>query len=197
MVKKKNKMKKIDISILAIMFVLVCSVFAVQAQTKNKKDKLNVLDYYKLLPANANLLSPNILDDEYTKIAVKDTKNGYLKIEGAFEGWIEVALFRKKNGSAILLVGENSCGPACGTELNAYKMVNGKMENVTNKMIPTISEDELREKFRRDRNDSNAEMISYIFELPRYGTTIKINDDDTGYLIYEIKWENDKFVIIR
>lgn len=192
MINKKN------ISILTILFVLTCSVFSVQAQKKSPKDKLNVLDYYKLLPTDNNdLISSNLLEKEYTRITVEDIKNGYLKIEGAFEGWIEVALFRKKNGQAILLIGENTCGPACGTELYAFESVKGKMMNVSKKVLPKITEDDVVKQFRHVKKDPEAEMISYLYVLPQYGTTIKITNDESGELIYEIKWENDKFVIVR
>lgn len=185
------------ISILTIVFVMACSMMAVQAQTKRQKDKRNVYDYYKILPSNDNLLTSDILKSKDTKIVIKDKKNGYLKIEGAFEGWVEVVLFRRRDGSAVVLVGENTCGPVCGTDLSAYELVDGKLEKITAKVFPKITEDEVRGKFRRNRNDPNAEMVSFVYVLPRYGMSIKINDDESGDLIYEIKWEDDMFKVIR
>jgi hypothetical protein len=195
--KKNSKMNRTYISIVAIIAIAVCATVTVQAQTKRQKDKRNVYDYYKILPENNNLLSSSILKSKDTKVVIKDTKNGYLKIEGAFEGWIEVALFRRRNGSAVVVVGENTCGPVCGTDLSAYELIEGKLQNITEKVLPKITEDEVREIFRRNRKDPNAEMVSFLYVLPRYGMRIKINEDVSGELIYEIKWEDDMFEVIR
>jgi hypothetical protein len=181
-------MKRNVFKLFVTIFVLTLCVFSIRAQTK--KDSKNVLDYYQLLPSN-------VLEKEGTKVIVKDTSNGYLKIEGAFDGYIEVALFRRKDGTAVLLIGTTYCGPVCGTDLEAKEYKKGTWFDLADKILPKLTEDRVRAKFRKDRKDPQAEMISYIYELPRNGTVIKINDDESGDLIYKLAWKNNKFVIIN
>jgi hypothetical protein len=176
-----------------VLILILFSLFGIaKAQKTRENDKRNVLEYYKLLPSN-------MLDNEgaLAKLIVEDIKNGYLKIEGAFEGYIEVALFRKKDGSGILVVGNTSCGPVCGTDLNAYEYMDDQMKEVTEDVMPSLTEDEIRAEFRRIVKDPNAEMVSFIYELPRFGKTIKILDDDSGKLIYSLEFKKDKFVITK
>lgn len=175
--------------IFVALFILIGSFGFAEAQ---KKDTQNILDYYKILPSNA-------LDDENlkAKLSVEDIKNGYLRIEGWFEGYIEVALFRKENGAGTLAVGFTECGPVCGTELKFYEYIENEMKDVTEKVFPAISEDKVRAEFRRIVKDPNAEMVSFVYELPRIGRTIKILDDETGKLIYSLDWKKDRFVITK
>lgn len=167
---------------------LCCFSFA----TAQKKDKKDVLDYYKMVP-------DNMLANEgaMAKLTVKDIKNGYLKIEGAFEGYVEVALFRKKDRSAILLVGNTYCGPVCGTDLKAFEYIENELKDVTKTVMPKLTEDQVRAEYRRKVKDPNAEMVSYIFELPRKGRTVKILDDESGKLIYSLRLKKGKFVVIQ
>jgi hypothetical protein len=184
-------MKRNTFGSFVTVFVLIIFVFSIKAQTR-QNDSRNVLDYYKLLPSN-------VLDNEgaMAKVTVKDTKNGYLKIEGAFEGYIEVALFRGKEGAAVLLVGTTYCGPVCGTDLEAKEHKKGEWFDLTDKILPKLTEEQIRAKFRKDRKDPKAEMVSFVYELPRYGKVIKINDDESGDLIYKLVWKNNRFVIIK
>lgn len=177
---------------LVVMFILFGFFGVAEAQKPKENSKRNVLEHYKLLPSN-------MLDYEgaMAKPVVEDIKNGYLKIEGAFEGYVEVALFRKKDGSGILVVGNTSCGPVCGTDLNAYEYVDDQMREVTENVMPSLTEDMIRAEFRRIVKDPNAEMVSFIYELPRIGKTIKILDDDSGKLIYSLEFKKDKFVITK
>lgn len=170
--------------------ILLGCVIGGQAQPKSKSDKRNVLDYYKLLPSNL-LDNPGAM----ARLSVRDLKNGYLKIEGAFEGYVEAALFRRKDGSGVLMVGSTECGPVCGTDLKGYEYADGEMREITEQIMPELSEDDIRAEFRRLVKDPEAEMISFIYGLPRFGRTIRIEDDDSGRLIYSLTWKNDRFVI--
>src|SRR5690606_12478869 len=118
-----------------ISFLLVIRLAAfhnVEAQ-KGKNDKLHVLDFYKFEPENA-------LDSEamQANLTIADLKNSYLKIEGAFEGYIEVVLFRKKDKSPILVISHTSCGPVCNSEISAYTPQDGKMIDITRDTLPRL-----------------------------------------------------------
>lgn len=127
-----------------------------QAQ-KVKNDKLNVLDYYKLEPDNA-------LDSEamQAKVTITDLKNGYLKIEGAFEGHIEVALFRKKDKSPILVISNTSCGPVCNSEISAYTPEDGKMIDITKDTVPRVCPNRKSTRFITARKKPEMMITAYM-----------------------------------
>jgi hypothetical protein len=180
------------VTIIALSFSI-----AVSAQ---KKDKRNVVDYYMMLPDNA-------LEDEESKgkTIIRDIKNGYLKPEGAFEGYIEVALFRKKDGSALLLVGKTGCGPVCDTEINGYEMSGDELVEVTEKVIPFLSTEDGIDIYNRKKTaeDEDAEdaPVPLVYKLPRVGRIIRVKADTTfapsDITLYELHFKNDKFVIVK
>lgn len=131
------------------------------------------------------------------KISVKDIANGYLKIEGAMDGWVEVALFRKKNRLPILVVGETGCGPICGTDLSIYELYRDKMVKTTKNLFPKITEKESKAKYLRTTNGSEEDFYGGVYELPRKGKTIRLVNDAGEDLLFGITWENDKFVVNR
>ena len=175
-------------------------IFNLPVFSQAKKDTRNVLDYYKLLPEN-------MLENEAAKakITIQDTKNGYLKIEGLFEGWVEVALFRKKSGSPVLIVGSTGCGPVCTTDVTAYELSGGKLVNETKRILPKLSDEEIIEIYNKKKTDGDedteSEPVSCVYELPRIGTVIKIKADTTlapsDITLYELHWKDDKFIVIR
>lgn len=183
-----------------IFVIIIMALSFSTAVSAQKKDKRNVADYYMMLPGNA-------LEDKASKgkTIVRDLKNGYLKIEGAFEGYIEVALFRKKNGSAMLLVGATACGPVCDTEISGYEMSGDELVDVTEKVIPFLSTEDAADIYNRKKNaeDEDAEdaPVPLVYGLPRYGRIIKVKADKTfapsNITLYELHFKNDKFVIVR
>lgn len=193
-------MKTIFGKVFIIIAALTILGLNVEAQTKKKKDTRNVLDYYKLVPGNA--LAEK---DLKAKIEIQDTKSGYLKITGMFEGWIEAALFRKTDGSPILLVGNNECGPVCSTAVMAFTFSGNKAVDETEKIIPKPSEQEegrlYIKKKKADDEDQNGEQPPLIWELPRVGRVIKVVVDEqiapSGITLYELHWKDDKFTVVK
>lgn len=193
-------MKNIFEKFLIVVAVFVVCGISIEAQTKSKKDTRNVLDYYKFVPENtlAN-------KDAQAKIEIQDTKNGYLKITGMFEGWEEAVLFRKKDGSPILLVGSSGCGPVCSTSVRAFTFSGNTATDETEKIINKPSEEEegrlyIKKKKAGDE-DRNGEQPPLVWELPRVGRVIKVVVDSeiapSGITLYELHWKDDKFAIVK
>jgi hypothetical protein len=182
-----------------LLFVMLAAFHIAEAQ-KVKSDKLNVLDYYKLEPDNA--LASEAMQ---AKLTITDLKNGYLKIEGAFEGYIEVALFRKKDKSPILVISKTSCGPVCHSEVSAYTHKDGKMIDITETTLPRPSEPEINAIYNRKKktgdDDYGTFAVPLVYELPQIGRTITIKADQTfapsDITIFKLDFKNDKFVIIK
>lgn len=182
-----------------LLFILIAAFQIAEAQ-KTKTDKLNILDYYKLD-------SDNALDSQamQARITVEDLKNGYLKIEGAFEGYIEVALFRKKDKTPVLVISATSCGPVCNSDVKAATYENGKMIDITGDVLTRPSEPEINAAYNRKKKAGDDDYGSYavplVYELPRFGRTITIKADTTfapsDITIFKLDFKNDKFVIVK
>lgn len=185
---------------LPLLLFVIIAFFQIGEAQKVKNDKLNVLDYYKLEPDNA-------LDSDamQARITVEDLKNGYLKIEGAFEGYIEVALFRKKDRSPILIVSNTSCGPVCTSGVRAYAHKDSKMIDITDKTLPSPDEAEIKTIYDRKKKEGDDDYENYavplVYELPRVGREITVKADTTfapsDITIFKLNFKNDKFVIVK
>ncbi|NNE99875.1 MAG: hypothetical protein HKN25_12710, partial [Pyrinomonadaceae bacterium] len=103
-------MKKIKIALTLLIICFALAVINICAQTGRKKDPRNVIDYFNLAIREFE----DIKMDPRDRFAVKDLRNGYLKIQND-DFYQEVALFRKDNGAAILVIAEHGGGPAAHT----------------------------------------------------------------------------------
>jgi hypothetical protein len=81
-----------------------------------------VTDYFLAMPnaaysrdASGTTIKGKAKVDAYRRslIKIEDIKNGYLRLEGPWEGWAEIALFKRTGGGYIVAHAENGCGPAC------------------------------------------------------------------------------------
>ncbi|NNE98083.1 MAG: hypothetical protein HKN25_03580 [Pyrinomonadaceae bacterium] len=179
-----------------IVLLLLAFVLVGGAQDVSRKSR-NVEQLYQSVVAQRGL---DLFDGEWAKtdkIEIRDTKNGYLKITGGIDGWLEVALFRKKDRSPVLVIGVTGCGPACGTELHAFEFKNGNAENVSEKLFPRFFENEIDNKLYRRTGKKEDYYGDILDVLPRKGTTIKTVLEDENDVLYEIEWKNDIFEIKR
>ncbi len=123
-------------------------------------------------------------------IKIEDVNNGYLRLEGAWEGWSEIAIFKKAGGSYLVAVSQTGCGPGCSGEVMFLTYTNGRWSDVTRTVFPA--------------DPFNSEGY---FELPRTGTTVKLKcgADNEGLelepgecrgdtVLAEFKWDRGKFV---
>lgn len=180
-----------------IVFVMFIAAGVGVSAAQTAIDSKKVLDYFEMIQKKSNYFHQSVLGENDTKIEVNDTRNGFLRITGAFEGWIEVALFRNPDNSPVLLVGLNTCGPACGTDLFAYRLKDDDFVLSNESVLPKLDEEEVVAKYRRNVNDKDAEIISYLYQLPREGRKVKISEDVSGDMIFEMEWLGDRFVVNR
>ena len=187
-------------NICAILFLFVFSVFA-SAQSQPK----TVTDFYLALPnskVDVNGLEGSDFDDPFffleskgsysesksTKyrrslIKIEDTKNGYLKLgSNQWEGWAEITLFKKTDGSYVIAVSEVGCGPGCSGWVIFLTYNRGKWTDVSEQIFPVS-------RFSDDG----------YFKLPRVGTTIELIDGedvgtDESIKLAEFRWNKTKFV---
>ena len=134
-----------------------------------------VLDYYVLLPdkyfeADKEQRVQWMLDPG--RGAVVDVKNGYIYAPGDGAQWsLHVCLFKKADGSYVVAVKSDVEGE---TFLDFYTYKNGRFVDVTKSVLPLAV-------------NRNLE-----YEMPRYGTTIKVRDKN-GRSVYDLVWSGGRF----
>ncbi|MFT3744609.1 MAG: hypothetical protein QM785_10000 [Pyrinomonadaceae bacterium] len=192
---------------LALTFiVLILSATASMAQLKT------VTDYFLAMPAD--LYSTDINGDKVTSktalsahrrslIKIEDIKNGYLRLEGSWEGWADISLFKRTNGSYLVTQAEIDCGPACTGFVKFWSVTNGKWSDVTKSVFTELKDAEAAKLFnsRKAKGDevATANDFSFYYLLPREGTTIKAacnectQDGDDDFVFAEWSWNGTKF----
>lgn len=191
-----------NLKVIFSLTILLCAANLIAAQNAPK----TVEDFYMALPAK--YISPlGEIKDRRKLIKTSDIANGYLYLSGekampAWEGWAEIALFKKTNGEYLIGVVDGSCATFCysGVEFLEYK--NGKWINVTSKVLPEISDKTILDRYKKIRPDSdeydeqNPPHTNY--ELPQKGTTVKVNANEAGEdntLLFELAWNGARFEI--
>lgn len=189
------------ISILALAILLFGTV--VDAQKKAAKEPKTVMDFYLLLPEDA--IAPfSQTKDRQSLIKTKDLANGYLMLENGkyWEGWGEIALFKKTSGGYVVGVvdGSNATMHYSGIEFLEYE--NGKWRKITEAIFPDVTSEMTLQRYKaKVPNDTEYDLQNppfIYFELPRKGTTVKMFADaeDEGSL-FEFVWTGAKFELKR
>ena len=117
-------------------------------------------------------------------IKIEDLKNGYLRLEGkGWDGWVEIALFKKSDESYVVAISQVGCGPGSKGGLLFATYKNSKWKNVTKQVFPY-----------------EVQTENY-YKLPRTGTTIELicGDDSNktcrnGTALGKFKWNREKFI---
>lgn len=199
-------MKKIFFPVVAIVIFTAFSLTGIQAQTKQKIDKRNILDYY-------NLMSENILEHskENSQITLLSKKSGYMEVKISDPAkWTFIALFRKDDGSPLLLVSHQdicSSSEGCFHYLEAYEIDEfDSFTSVEEQVFPSLSIRENLEIFnsKLPKGSRKASEVNLKYKLPLNGRIIKVigiefDEVDKGRVVelYELHLKNDKFVIVR
>lgn len=110
-------------------------------------------------------------------IEVDDRANGWLKLSGrganAFEGWIEIALFREGPAGPMLGITVNHCGPLCRQQLLFLQYIDENWEEITGKVFQPLPVSEVRELYQAGFPGAEfADDPPVLYRLPRKGTDI-------------------------
>ena len=134
-----------------------------------------VLDYYLLLPdkyfeAGGEHRVKWMLDPR--RGAIVDVKNGYIYAPGdGAQNTLYVCLFRKADASYVVAVKADVEG---STQLDFYEYRGGRFVDVTQSVLPVAVDESLE------------------YEMPRYGTTIKVKGKG-GKSLYNLVWQRGRF----
>src|SRR5258708_22412237 len=111
--------------------------------------------------------------------AIIDVRNGYLRAigDGAQMGII-VCLFKNHDGTYLIGVAAIYSEDIQYTRLNFYRYVSGNFVDVTKAVLPVAPREELK------------------YEMPRFGTTIKVTDQNR-HRLYNLVWNRQRFRLQR
>lgn len=202
-------MKKI---LLLIISIFAFSAFAF-AQPKT------VTDYFLAMPDSENFpyyrneqttTKEKLVKFRKSMIRIEDIKNGYLKLQGDWNGYGEIALFKKTDGSYLIANMRADCEEGCEGFLDIYSYKNGNWKDVGYDLLPKYGEIAMEFNKKRPKGTPAANVsgddtigFSYLFHLPRVGRTIKIScsmcvpsqkNADEQFFFAEYEWNGAKFV---
>lgn len=194
--------------------ILLMAVVLLFASLTNAQPK-TVTDYFLAMPNNVysttiegNKITgkPALTKHRKSLIKIEDIKNGYLRIERTWEGWAEIVLFKKTDGSYIIAQAENGCGPACEGFVKFWTYNAGKWTDITKTVFTEPSGKSIAKQFNatKDANDEAADEtgMSFYYSLPREGRIMRIvcnecsqvADGTEDFTIFSYEWNGTKFV---
>ncbi|MGQ9896461.1 MAG: hypothetical protein ACUVR8_02725 [Acidobacteriota bacterium] len=133
---------------------------------------LNIPDIY--LPSIPRAQRRKLLRPAH--VVVRDERNGYLQIAGdAGRPTVTIAKFRKSQGTYLIaFTADFEMGSEC-------KLLDEQFVDVTQELIPDYH-----------KCDDFEDPDCYVYELPRYGTTIVVKDGQ-GRERYRLGWRGNCF----
>lgn len=158
-----------------------------------------IIDFYKMVDENNShsqkykeimikkYLNPDFIiaeeENPHMYLSVVDEKNGYLRVEGAFEGFYEMCYWVTKAGKKIIAANSTGCGPICSSKVTFYNYENKKLIE-TQILSPDIELKDLfnLEKLKKEnptlyakaeKEFTNTFLLK--IELPQQGVNITAN----------------------
>lgn len=190
----------------SVYVIALMAIFSAVAAAQPK----TVTDYFLAMPAGVydstmegkKVKGKALTDLRRGMIKIEDVKNGYLRLEGPWEGWAEIALFELNSGGYLIAEANSGCGPACEGSLRFWTYRAGRWTDVSKNYPFEFTADDAMKGFLARGGKSefgDDEEIPTYFLLPREGRTIKVacnmcNDAEGDFVIFEYEWNGAKFV---
>lgn len=171
------------------------------------KEKRKEISKYSLNNRNNEDISKDLSTYNIKYAFVADIKNGYLWLEGAFDGHLEMCYWNISNGNKLIAVYIQGCAPVCSVYLFDFYLYNGKNIQKLNSddIIPDIYNDFFGKNIEKKQQNMKKKDIlaTLLFELPKKGKDIMAKwgneDKQSVYKTYGIgdrmllKWNDGKF----
>lgn len=145
-----------------------------------------VLDVYLALPIGMFQCEgqrPDTAAFRRSLIAISDVQNGYIRANIDDEMAMEVALFADRHGGHDLVVVNKPCGEGCMCNLfGVYDTTT--MTSVREKVFPSDSAIRSEAASRGHSFDGMPWIV-----LPRRGTTVLVEEHETGEVVLKITWD--------
>lgn len=164
--------------------------FSWQKDIANKSNK-NIKDYFLLIPSTfincegAERGAYSTIDKREKKIKKIDLKNGYLQ----FNKKAQLVLYKdRKNNVDIVAIQSGGCGAAntCGALNTLIEFKN----NVWKFRIDLLPQGKMMEDLYY------TDAVCPYFDLPQFGTTILIKDENNeNSIVAKYEWTKERFII--
>lgn len=93
------------------LFLLVPEINVMRLKSQDRVDMIN---------AFKENLKDSSFGDNYCKLSDFDSKNGYLRIIGGFEGEFELCFWNLENNDRLIAISKTGCGPVCHGKLQFF-----------------------------------------------------------------------------
>ena len=183
--------------VFAITFIFIVS------NVTGKKNPSTVVDYFLLLPDKYIGLGKLPASERLKMIKIKDIRNGWLKCsQMAWEGWLEMAIFRKPNKTYMTGIAVANCGPVCSQDIYFLEYRSKKWVDVTSNVFKKLSNSEIQKRYKKVFGSSYGEdEIPVLYEIPRHGTTLWVVTQEafTGKKkkLAGYNFKNGKFILMK
>lgn len=142
--------------------------------TKDERQKITKYSADNKTHADAVYdLNQNKLTYSFSNV---DIKNGYLRLVGGMEGFLEMCYWNLRSGQKLIAVYQEGCGPVCYVEEFDFYIYDGKKYTPLNfkNVIPDIRQNFFKDNYINNHTKMEKEGIiaSLLFELPRKGKNI-------------------------
>ncbi|MBN1534617.1 MAG: hypothetical protein JXA20_18230, partial [Spirochaetes bacterium] len=151
-----------------------------------------VLDYYYLLPDYLFYCESPVQATRGLRqrsIVRSNIRNGYM--EAKSEGYpMYLALFNNRKTGLEIVAVSISCGQGCMcNRFDLLRRQGDAWREVTASIMPTAQE--------MNSAVPNRSGGSFSYELPEFGTAIRVLDYDTEEHLMDLQWDGARFVIRR
>ena len=126
-------------------------------------------------------------EDRMEFITVLDIDNYYSSLHPrTLDGSVTITVFIEPNGDHLIAADVKGCGPLCEQTVWFLKKEGEEYVDVTDDYFPDLD----YKKIVTDLEYPNPLIV-----LPQYGTTIKVADQLSGEIFYEIVWKGGEFIV--
>lgn len=143
-------------------------------------------------------------------IKTEDIKNGYLKLGGDWQGFAEIALFKKTDGNYLIAEMRADCDPVCEGFLRFFTYEREKWQDVSHEYLPKYGEivmefNKKRPKGTPAKNVAGDDTVGFefLYHLPQIGRSIKVScamcipsqkNAENKFYFAEYVWNGTKLV---
>lgn len=180
-----------------ITFIITAALtISALALSATGQKKMNVLDYYLLLPQKyLRYAGGDSAQIRNAALYVNDVENGYLQArqpDGEF--YSAVALFKRPDGSDLVAVENRECARGCNEEFYFLTYENGQWTDVTARMLPVLNNEGVRSKLEKRFKPKEGFQPHILHRLSGGGGPIDVSEYWSGVGLGQLEWINGEFI---
>jgi hypothetical protein len=180
---------------LVALVVATLTVLALSASAAKPKP-MTILDYYLLMPQKyLRYAGGDSAEARNAALYVSDVENGYLQArQPNGEFYSALALFKMPDGGDLVAVENRECARGCNEEFYLLTYRKGRWIDVTKKMLPVISDEELRAGLEKQFRAREGFQPHVLHRLSGGGAPIDVSEYWTGLGLGQLEWVGGEFV---